>query len=199
MHIPALDPSALIAGLGYIGLFAIVFAESGLFFGFFLPGDSLLFTAGLLASADILNIWMLVLLIPIAAILGDQIGYWFGSWIGPRIFKKEDSFLFNKAHVARAEKFYEKHGPKAIVLARFVPIVRTFVPILAGVAHMNYRTFVTYNIVGGLLWGVGVTLLGYFLGQIFPHAEEYLLPIVAAIVLMSLIPIVREWWMSRRH
>lgn len=197
MHIPILDPSALITGLGYVGLFAIVFAESGLFFGFFLPGDSLLFTAGLLASAEVLNIWTLLLIIPIAAILGDQIGYWTGSWIGPRIFKKEDSFFFSKAHIKRAEDFYEKHGPKAIVLARFVPIVRTFVPILAGVGRMHYRTFVTYNIIGALVWGVGVTLLGYFLGQVFPHAEEYLLPIVAGIVLISLVPIVREWWKAR--
>lgn len=199
MHIPALDPLILIQGLGYLGLFAIVFAESGLFFGFFLPGDSLLFTAGLLASADILNIWTLLIIIPIAAILGDQVGYWFGSWAGPRIFKKEDSFFFNKEHVTRAERFYEKYGPKAIVLARFVPIVRTFVPILAGVAHMHYRTFVTYNVAGALLWGVGVTLLGYFLGQIFPHAEEYLLPIVIGIVLISLLPIAREWWLARKN
>lgn len=199
MSLPALDPSALIEGLGYVGLFAIVFAESGLFFGFFLPGDSLLFTAGLLASADILNIWTLLIVIPIAAILGDQVGYWFGSWIGPRVFKKEDSFFFSKAHIARAENFYQKYGPKAIVLARFVPIVRTFIPILAGVGRMNYRTFVTYNIIGALLWGVGVTLLGYFLGQVFPHAEEYLLPIVVGIILISLIPIVREWLKARKH
>jgi len=189
MHIPALDPAALIQGLGYLGLFAIVFAESGLFFGFFLPGDSLLFTAGLLASADILNIWALLIVIPLAAIMGDQVGYWFGTWAGPRIFKKEDSFFFSKAHIARAEMFYEKYGPN----------VRTFVPILAGVGRMNYRTFVTYNILGALLWGVGVTLLGYFLGQVFPHAEEYLLPIVGGIVIISLLPIVREWLIARKN
>lgn len=192
MPIPSLDPIVLITTLGYVGLVAIVFAESGLFFGFFLPGDSLLFTAGLLASQGILDIWTLIIIIPIAAILGDSIGYWFGSWVGPKIFRKEDSFFFNKAHIVRAEKFYEKYGPKAIVLARFIPIVRTFVPIVAGVGHMKYSTFVTYNIIGGLLWGVGVTLLGYFLGTVFPQAEDYLLPIIIAIILLSFVPIARE-------
>lgn len=191
MSLPSLDPTALIVALGYVGLFAIVFAESGLLFGFFLPGDSLLFTAGLLAAADVLDIWVLIFIIPIAAVLGDTVGYWFGSWAGPRIFKREDSFFFNKKHVGRAEKFYEKYGAKAIVLARFVPFIRTFVPILAGVGRMQYRTFVTYNIIGGLLWGVGVTLLGYFLGNFLPHAESYLLPIVLGIILISLIPIAR--------
>ena len=199
MSIPSLDPTALIVALGYVGLFAIVFAESGLLFGFFLPGDSLLFTAGLLASAGVLDIWILLIIIPIAAMLGDTVGYWFGSWTGPRIFKREDSFLFNKKHVERAEKFYEKYGAKAIVLARFIPFVRTFVPILAGVGRMNYRTFITYNIIGGLLWGVGVTLLGYFLGNFLPHAENYLLPVIVGVVLISLVPLLREWWRARKR
>ena len=199
MSIPSLDPTALIVALGYVGLFAIVFAESGLLFGFFLPGDSLLFTAGFLASAGVLDIWILLIIIPIAAMLGDTVGYWFGSWTGPRIFKREDSFLFNKKHVERAEKFYEKYGAKAIVLARFIPFVRTFVPILAGVGRMNYRTFITYNIIGGLLWGVGVTLLGYFLGNFLPHAENYLLPVIVGVVLISLVPLLREWWRARKR
>ncbi len=198
MPIHALDPIALITTLGYVGLFSIVFAESGLFFGFFLPGDSLLFSAGLLASTGTLDIWVLLIIIPIAAALGDSIGYWFGSWVGPRIFTKEDSFFFNKKHIVRTEQFYKKYGAKAIVLARFIPVVRTFVPIVAGVGSMRYTTFLTYNIIGGLLWGVGVTLLGYFLGTAFPQAEEYLLPIIVAIILLSFLPVVWEWWVARK-
>ena len=196
--IPHFDLIYLIATVGYAGIFAMVFAESGLFFAFFLPADTLLFTAGLLASTDLLDIRILLLGIPIAAILGDSAGYWFGSFVGPKLFTKEESLFFHPAHVRRAERFYAKYGPRALVLARFLPVVRTFVPILAGVAHMHYRTFLIYNIAGGLLWGVGMTLLGYLLGQTFPQVEEYLLPVILLIVILSFAPIGWELWRERR-
>lgn len=186
------DIPALVQTAGYVGLFAIVFAESGLFFGFFFPGDSLLFTAGLLASQGLLNIYVLVGLMTLGAILGDSVGYWFGKSVGPKIFTREDSFFFNKRHIERTQHFYAKYGPKAVVLARFVPVVRTFTPILAGVGTMPYRLFLRYNIIGGILWGTGVTLLGYFLGSAIPSAEKYLLPIILGIIAVSFIPIIRE-------
>jgi membrane-associated protein len=198
MHLSILDPLAIISALGYLGLFSIVFAESGLFFGFFFPGDSLLFTAGLLASQDILYLPILLAGVPIAAILGDSVGYSFGKWVGPRLFTKENSLFFNKQHVVRAQHFYEKYGPRAIIFARFIPVVRTFVPIVAGVAQMKYKTFLIYNIAGGLLWGAGVTLLGYFLGAAFPQTEKYLTPIILGIIAFSFLPIVFEWLAYRR-
>lgn len=198
MHLSFLDPLTLISAAGYIGLFTIVFAESGLFFGFFLPGDSLLFTAGLLASQKVLYLPILLAIIPIAAIVGDSVGYAFGKWVGPRLFTKEDSLFFSKHHVLRAEAFYEKYGPRAIVLARFVPVVRTFTPIVAGIAGMEYKKFLAYNVIGGLLWGVGVTLLGYFLGTLFPATEKYLTAIIVVIILVSFIPLLIEWLAYRR-
>lgn len=191
-NLPHLDLIALIQTIGYLGIFAIVFAESGLFFGFFFPGDSLLFTAGLLASQGFLDVRVLVILAMLGAILGDSVGYWFGAKVGPKIFTREDSFFFHKRHVERTHNFYLKYGAKAVVLARFVPIVRTFTPILAGVGTMPYVTFLKFNIIGGVLWGAGVTLLGYFLGTTIPGIEAYLLPIVIAIIVASFIPIVVE-------
>lgn len=183
-----LDLPLLIKTIGYLGVFLIIFAESGLFFGFFLPGDSLLFTAGLLASQGYFNIVILVLLTTFAAIAGDQIGYLFGKKIGPRIFNREDSFLFKKKYITDAENFYQKHGKKAIVLARFIPVVRTFIPILAGVGKMHYTTFISYNIIGALIWAAGITLLGYFLGQQIPDIDAYLIPILLLIVFVSMLP-----------
>jgi len=179
---------SLIKTAGYFGLFGIVFAESGLLLGFFLPGDSLLFTAGFLASQGFLNIWILIPLVFIGAVLGDNVGYAFGHKVGPLIFTKEDSILFHKDHLERAKVFYEKHGPKTLVLARFMPGIRTFVPILAGIGKMNYPTFMTYNLVGGLLWGIGMPLLGYFLGSVIPDIDRYLIPIIMAIIVLSLLP-----------
>lgn len=196
---PHFDIPALIETVGYIGLFSIVFAESGLFFGFFLPGDSLLFTAGLVASQGFLNIYVLLIIIPVAAILGDSVGYWFGKKVGPKIFCKDDSLFFHRAHVARAERFYARYGPKALVIARFVPVVRTFVPILAGVGSMHYGTFLKFNIIGALLWGVGVTLLGFLLGNTIPGIDTYLLPIILLIIVCSFVPIGIEWWKDRKH
>lgn len=183
-----LDPLAIIKTLGLLGVVLIVFAESGLFFGFFLPGDSLLFTAGFLASQDLISIWWLLILCFIAAVAGDSIGYSFGRKTGPMIFSKEDSLFFQKKHVERAHAFYEKHGKKTIILARFIPIVRTFAPIVAGVARMEYATFIKYNIVGGFIWTFGMLGLGYLLGNSIPNAEHYLTPIIFVIIFISFIP-----------
>jgi membrane-associated protein len=178
----------LIKTIGYFGVFFVIFAESGLFFGFFLPGDSLLFTAGLLASQGYFSIVVLISLTILGAIGGDQVGYLFGKKVGPKIFTRDDSFYFKKKYITDAEIFYQKHGKKTIILARFVPIVRTFVPILAGVGNMHYKTFVSYNIIGGVLWGLGIPLLGYFLGESIPNIDKYLLPIIILIVFLSILP-----------
>lgn len=208
MHLLAagglLDPQALIEKGGYLLLFAIIFAESGLLIGFFLPGDSLLFIAGM-ASAGTLgrndiqfNIWVVLVGVFIAAVAGDQVGYLFGRKVGPSIFRRPDSRLFKHENVEKAQAFFDRHGPKAIVLARFVPIVRTFCPIVAGVGRMHYGTFVRYNVVGGLLWGVGVTLLGYFLGNV-SFIRENLEIAILCVVALSLVPIVIEVLRSRRE
>lgn len=199
MTIPHIDPIQIVETLGYIGIFSIVLAESGIFIGFFLPGDSLLMTAGLFATQGTLSIVTLLIIVPIAAILGDSIGYSFGKFIGPRLFTKEDSWLFNKKHIERSRKFYEKHGPRAVLIARFIPIVRTFVPIIAGVGEMKYSKFLMYNIVGGFLWADIFLLAGYFLGQMIPNLEVYILPIVAVIILLSILPIGWEWYKERKE
>ncbi len=183
-----IDLVALIKTAGYLGLFFIVFAESGLLIGFFFPGDSLLFTAGFLASQGFLGIVPLILLMAVAAILGDNVGYAFGRRIGVKIFTREDSVIFHKAHLERARVFYEKYGGKTIVLARFMPVVRTFAPIVAGVGQMNYGQFVFYNFFGGLVWGLGMPLAGYFLGRTIPNVDHYLLPIILLIILISIAP-----------
>ena len=182
------DLVTIIQTAGYFGIFGIVFAESGLFIGFFLPGDSLLFTAGFLASQGFLNIWILAALTFLAAILGDNFGYAFGKKVGPAIFSREDSWLFHKDHLVRARLFYDKHGAKTLVLARFLPVVRTFAPILAGVGQMNYSTFFFYNVLGGALWAFGLTGLGYFLGNTIPGIDKYLIPIILAIIVLSSLP-----------
>ncbi len=193
-----LDPLVIIKAIGILGVFAVIFAESGLFFGFFLPGDSLLFTAGLLASQHLFSIWFLVIGCVIAAIAGDSVGYSFGSYIGVRIFTREDSFFFRKKHVERSHAFYEKYGAKAIVLARFVPIVRTFAPILAGVGTMNYRKFLAYNAIGGASWVICLSGLGYFLGNSIPNIDHYILPIILLIILISFLPILYEYLSARK-
>ncbi len=193
-----LDPRDLLITFGTIGLFAIVFAESGLFFGFFLPGDSLLFTAGLFAAQGTLSLPVILVGCFVAAVAGDQVGYLFGKRVGPALFRRPDSRFFRQEYVERAQQFFGRYGAKTIVLARFVPIVRTFAPILAGVGRMPYRTFVTFNVVGGLLWAIGVTLLGYALGEMIPDIDTYLLPIIAVIIALSLIPIALEWRRNRR-
>jgi membrane-associated protein len=182
------DLAQIIQTVGYIGLFAIVFAESGLFFGFFLPGDSLLLTAGLLASQGKLDLAMLLIILPIAAILGDSVGYWFGKKTGPRIFSRDDSLLFRRKNLLAAQTFYERHGGKTIVLARFMPFIRTFAPIVAGAAEMRYTRFLFFNVVGALLWGIGVTVAGYYLGQSIPNIDRYFLVVVAAVIVLSALP-----------
>jgi membrane-associated protein len=189
----------LIAIVGYPGLFAIIFAESGLFFGFFLPGDSLLVTAGLLASQDYFKITFLLFLLPFAAVAGDSVGFWFGRKVGSKIFNQEKSLLFDKKHLDRAHEFYKKHGGKTIIIARFVPIVRTFAPIVAGAADMDYRKFISFNIFGGLFWTLGMLLLGYFLGNVIPNVDKYLLPLIFLIVFLSILPGIVETFKHNRQ
>jgi len=188
----------LIKAVGLLGVFGIIFAETGLLIGFFLPGDSLLFTAGFLASQGIFNIIVLIVITFIGAVVGDSVGYTFGKKIGPKIFNRKDSFLFKKENLLKAQSFYEKHGAKTIVLARFIPIVRTFAPIVAGVGEMNYSTFLTYNLIGGGLWTIGICLAGYFLGTLIPNVDKYLLPIILLIIFLSILPPVVEYIKSKR-
>ncbi|GHA96283.1 DedA family protein [Streptomyces termitum] len=188
-----LDPDYLIQTFGLIGVLVIVFAESGLLIGFFLPGDALLFTTGLLVTTGKIDtpLWLVCTLIVAAAIIGDQVGYLFGRKVGPALFRRPDSKLFKQENVEKAHEFFEKHGPKSLILARFVPIIRTFTPIIAGVSRMNYRSFIIFNIVGGVLWGAGVTVLGASLGKIdFVH--KHIEMILVGIVLLSVVPIVIE-------
>jgi membrane-associated protein len=193
-----LDPNNLLDSFGIWGLLLIVFAESGLLIGFFLPGDSLLFTCGLLITSHQLNfpLWGAIALICFAAILGDQAGYMFGKKVGPSLFNRPDSRLFKRENVVKAHEFFEKYGPKSLVLARFVPVVRTFTPIIAGVSGMKYRSFLVFNVIGGVLWGAGVTLLGSWLGKIdFVHKN--IEAILILIVLVSVIPIIIEFLRAR--
>jgi membrane-associated protein len=183
---------SFVESLGLLGIFFVVFAESGLFFGFFFPGDSLLFSAGLLASAHYFNIYYLFLGSFVCAVLGDSVGYWTGKKLGPKIFSKPDSFFFNKRNLDKTSKFYEKHGKKTIILARFVPIVRTFAPILAGVGNMEYKNFISYNILGGFLWTAVMIFAGYFLGNSIENIDQYVFPITALIILLSLTPFFSE-------
>ena len=205
------DLENLIRTVGYVGLFAIIFAESGLFFGFFFPGDSLLLTAGLLASRidpstgqPILNILVLLLLLPVAAILGDNVGYWFGNKTGPRIFNRENSRFFKRKNLIAAHEFYKKHGGKTIVLARFMPFIRAFAPIVAGAVDMEYRRFVFFNFFGGLLWAVGVTLVGFGLGKaaadVAPETvDKYFLILVLVVIFVSALPAMIHVWRDNRE
>ncbi|MGE3270649.1 MAG: DedA family protein [Chloroflexota bacterium] len=201
------DLKDVIQAVGYVGLFAIVFAESGLFFGFFLPGDSLLFTAGFIASQGVFNLPLLMLLLSIAAVAGDSVGYWTGEKFGRRLFTNEQSFWRNPKRLDAAHAFYEKHGGKAIVLARFIPAVRTFVPIAAGMARMSYRKFLFWNVMGGVGWVVSMTAGGYFLTdalrRMFGLAEKdidkILLPVVFVIIIISVLPAVWHMYTENRE
>jgi membrane-associated protein len=192
-----LNPQHLITTLGTLGVIAIVFAETGLFFGFFFPGDSLLFTAGFLASQGYVSFAWLLVGTFIAAVIGDSVGYAFGKKIGPALFTKDDSVLFDKRHIVRAQHFYEKHGKKTIILARFVPIVRTFAPIVAGVGNMSYRTFIAFNIIGGFLWTWAMLWLGYGLGSLIPNPDRYVLPIIVVIIIVSALPALKEIFLRK--
>jgi membrane-associated protein len=196
-----IDLVELIRTIGYIGIIAIIFAESGLFFGFFLPGDSLLLTAGLLAARGELSLPILLLTLPPAAILGDNVGYWFGKKAGPPIFSRENSLLFRRKNLLAAKAFYDKHGGKTITIARFMPFIRTFAPIVAGAVEMNYRRFVFFNFLGGLLWAAGVTFAGYYLGQTIPPEvlDKYFLIILIVVILVSASPALIHAWREYRH
>jgi membrane-associated protein len=194
-----IEADFLIETFGMLGILAIVFVESGLLIGFLLPGDSLLFTAGLLSANDKLpDLWVLLVTIPLAAIAGDQVGYAIGRKGGPAVFKRPDSRFFREEYVERSREFFDRYGARTIVIARFVPIVRTLAPVMAGVSRMNYRTFVIYNVIGGIGWGVSITTLGYFLGQVeFVH--DNLEPIILGIVALSVLPIAVELLRARRR
>ena len=184
-----LDPMMILQTGGYLGIAALIFAESGLFLGIFLPGDSLLFASGLLATNGFFIVGPLIMVVVVAAIIGDSVGYWFGSEVGDRLFDRKDSRFFKQEYLLRTERFYKKYGGRAVVLARFVPIVRTIAPILAGVSSMKYRVFLAYNMLGGFLWGAGMVLLGFLLGSIIPDSEKYILPLSLVIVAVSFLPI----------
>jgi membrane-associated protein len=173
---------------GYIGLVAIILCETGLFLGFFLPGDSLLFSAGLLASQQIFNIFLLTPLLIAAAIVGYAVAYWFGDKIGHWLLKRQDTFWFKRRYLTEAHAFYEKHGGKALIIGRLIPVVRTFLPIVAGMAEMTHRRFTLFNVIGALVWCGGVTLAGYYLGAAIPNIDKYILPIVLAIIVISALP-----------
>ncbi len=178
----------LIQAIGFIGVVAIIFAETGLFIGFFLPGDSLLFTAGILASQGVFNIYALVPALFVASVCGNIVGYYFGKHVGPKLFSKQESFLFHKEHIERTKSFFEHHGAKTIIIARFIPIVRTFAPILAGVGAMNFSRFFLHSVIGGILWAAALTILGYALGAAIPDIDRFLLPIIGGIIIVSFLP-----------
>ncbi len=187
-----IDLVALIKTVGYLGIFAIVFLESGMMVGFFFPGDSLLFTAGFLASQDFLDIRLLIAGCFIFAVLGDSVGYYIGQKFGRKLFNKEDSVWFHKDHLTKAQNFYDKHGNKTIILARFIPVVRAFAPVVAGIGLMKYRNFVLYNLVGAVLWAIIIPLLGFYLGNLIPDVDKYLLPIVGLIIIASALPVLHH-------
>jgi len=194
------DVQALIAWGGYAGLTAIIFAETGLLVGFFLPGDSLLVTAGLLAATTgVFNVFYLGLLLTVASILGNTSGYQIGRATGTRLFRREDSLLFNKKHLYRAHEFYERHGGKTVVIARFMPIVRTFVPVVAGMAQMGYRRYTLYNVIGGLGWIWGMLFIGYFLGRYIPGIDRHIETVIALVIFLSLLPGIIGWLRARRR
>lgn len=197
------DLEALIKAVGYIGLFAIIFAETGLLIGFFLPGDTLLITAGLLIQrGDVdLSLWILIPLLIAAAISGDAVGYQIGKHTGRRIFNREDSRLFHRKHLERAEAFYEKHGGKTIILARFLAFIRTFAPTVAGAANMPYPKFAAYNVVGALLWVPSMTFLGYFFGATIPpeYVDLFFIGLVGVMVVASTAPALVHLWRQRRE
>jgi membrane-associated protein len=193
------DPRLLVQAGGYVGLTAIIFAETGLLIGFFLPGDSLLVTAGLLCAQPQfgLNLWALGALLTVAAIVGNTVGYLIGKYSGPRLFTRDDSLLFKKKHLFRAQEFYQRHGGKTLVLARFMPIVRTFVPVVAGLARMDFKTYTFYNIIGAIVWIWSMLFAGYFLGRYIPGVEEHIEKVILAVIFVSLLPALISWQRQR--
>jgi len=196
---PHIDLPLLVQTLGYPGITLAIYLESGVPIGFFLPGASMLFTAGLLTGQGFFNPWILIPLITIAAILGDNTGYWIGRKLGVRLFLRPDSRFFKHRHLERAKRFYDAYGTRAILFGRFVPIVRTFAPIVAGIVAMNYRTFIVYNIMGALGWATGITFLGYWLGAKIPSIGEYLTPIILGIIVITCIPLAWDFINQRKR
>ena len=194
------DLPTLVQAAGYIGLITIIFVETGFFFGFFLPGDSLLVTAGLLIATGLdMNVYLLGALLNVAAVAGDALNYWVGRVTGPRIFVRDESFFFKRKHVELAHEFYVKHGAKTIFLARFMPIIRTFAPLVAGVARMEYRTFALYNILGGTAWIWSMLFTGYFLGRYVPGIDRYIELVIIVVIFLSILPGIIGWWRERRR
>jgi membrane-associated protein len=193
------DVEAIIRWGGMAMICAIVFAETGLMVGFFLPGDSLLVTAGVFAAAGHLDVHSMLILVSLCAVVGDQLGYFIGQKTGPALFTREDSLLFKRSHVLRAQAFYEKYGAKTIVIARFVPVVRTFAPVVAGVGQMNYRRFVRYNLFGGILWVASMILTGYLIGATIPNINKHIHTVIAAVIFLSILPAIIEVVRSRRQ
>jgi len=193
------DVRGLVQAGGYLALAIIVFTETGLMVGFFLPGDSLLVTAGLFAAKGDLNIFYVIGLLSVCAITGDATGYYIGWKLGPALFRKEDSLLFKKKHLLATHEFYEKHGGKTIIIARFVPIIRTFAPVVAGMASMSYRRFALFNIIGGISWVISMTMIGYLLVTIFPATERHIEKVIIVVIFLSILPGIIEWWRVRRR
>lgn len=191
------DVRGLVQWGGYIALAIIVFTETGLMIGFFLPGDSLLVTAGLFAAKGDLNIVWLNLLLMFCAITGDATGYYIGKKLGPALFRKEDSMFFKKKHLIATQEFYERHGGKTIIIARFVPIIRTFAPVVAGMAGMGYRRFALFNVVGGVAWVFSMTMLGYLLVTMFPATEQHIEKVIIIVIFLSILPGIIEWLRAR--
>lgn len=194
-----LDISQWVSAIGYFGLFAIIFIETGMFFGFFLPGDSLVIASGFLASQGVLNIWILVPLFILTATLGYAVAYWFGKSLGTWLLRRKDGFFFRKRYIEEARSFYRRHGPLALVVGRLLPIIRTFVPIAAGLAAMPYKSYMLWNVVGAFIWGGLLCVLGYVLGKLIPNAEHYILPIVILIIIASLLPAMWHIFKKRRR
>jgi len=194
------DLPALVQWAGYIGIIAIIFVETGFFFGFFLPGDSLLVTTGLLISTGLdMDLYMLGFMLNVAAVAGDALNYWVGRITGPRIFVRDESFFFKRKHVERAHEFYVRYGAKTIFLARFMPIIRTFAPLVAGVAGMDYRTFAVYNVLGGTAWIWSMLFTGYFLGRYVPGIDRYIELVIIVVIFLSILPGIIGWWRERRR
>lgn len=193
------DVEAIIRWGGLAMICAIVFAETGLMVGFFLPGDSLLVTAGVFAAAGHLDVYSMLILVSLCAVVGDQLGYFIGQKTGPALFTREDSLLFKRSHILRAQAFYEKYGAKTIVIARFVPVVRTFAPVVAGVGQMHYRRFVRYNVFGGILWVASMILTGYLIGTAVPDINKHIHVVIAAVIFLSILPAVIEVLRARRR
>ena len=194
------DVRGIIAWGGYVGLTGIIFAETGLLIGFFLPGDSLIVTAGLLAATTgVFNVYWLGLLLTVASIIGNTLGYAIGKATGPRLFTRENSLLFNKKHLYRAQEFYERHGGATVIIARFMPIVRTFVPVVAGMAQMGYRRYTLYNVIGGVAWIWSMLFIGYFLGRYIPGVDQHIELVIVLVVLASLMPGIIGWMRAKRQ